>query len=186
LSTLDGLICQVLAELSILPHGTITAYNPTGGHSDVPMGCPPGERWPPYDRWLAEYKRAGDDERRLTVVLTGIRAELKEWRPPPREPVKGETQAELNARIVKDGEGWEVEKVAAALKVTPKMVRKARRDVGVDPEWGKRRTRADIVIVPERRAEIERLRLPPNNLTLRQISGKLGIPLTTIHRDLAA
>ena len=51
--------------------------------------------------------------------------------------VVGETEAELEARVVREGEGWTVEQVAQHCRCTPTFARKARLKAGRSVTTGK-------------------------------------------------
>ena len=174
---------QVIAELELLAHGKTATIDGSGGHSDEPMGCPPGERSPPHDYWRGVLGRALGDDHALTKVLEGATRELESWRPSPREATPGETTDQFEQRLVKEGEGWAVQDVANHMKTTPKIVRRVRREAGVDEVTGLPVVRL-ILPSPERAAKAKAMRA--ENLTYRQIAAKLGCGVETVRRDLAA
>lgn len=181
---IDGQIAQVLADLEMLPWGSVQSWNSAGGHSDESHAMPPPDRYP-HDTFRKAYHAAAGDETKLPGILDAAVTELVSWRPPPRASIGGETQAELDARIVEKN-GWTVKDVANWSRASETQVRAARRAAGRDPEFGERVEKRETLAEAQRRQEVERLRRPPHNLSYRQIAAKLGVGLATIHRDLAA
>jgi hypothetical protein len=90
--------------------------------------------------------------------------------------VTGETAAELAERIVEDGEGWEAEDVALALRCTPTFVRKSRLSLGRDPETGYSAPDGDPMAVA--------LELHGRGRSIRTIARLTGIPRSTLHGRL--
>lgn len=175
---------QVIAELELLSHGSCQAWNPAGGHGGEPAGLPPGDKHVPHLYWAQRLRDAGVDERAIAKVAAGAKAELDAWRGRVHHRPEGETAAEFDARIVREGDGWEADKVAFALRTTSTRVRKARQAAGRDVASGKTISKAGDLTDLERRAKARELR--DANLSIRQIAARLGVGLATVHRDLAA
>jgi hypothetical protein len=128
----DATMAQLLAELSLLPHGSTTSYNPSGsgGDSSESQGGkrPPGESYPDQERLRDAYVRCWTDHGRERVIEDARRT-LREWRGIiPRPSPRDETLDELKARIVREGDGWSVRDVALHMRCSERLVIDARRE----------------------------------------------------------
>lgn len=176
---------QILAELELLSHGTTANLAPTGAASDGEGdGCPPGERWPPHLKWREQWEGATDDDGRR-AVLRGARAELHALTHRAEVKVRGETEAELEERIVKDGAGWSVEEVATRMRCTPTFVRKARLKDGKSIKTGEDPASARPVaaVQPTTSEQRERIRrLAHLECSERTIAAQVGVSKSTVRR----
>jgi hypothetical protein len=133
---------SILAQMELLPHGTITNYSPTGGGGGADTKPPTGESRPPHEHWRERWERAvfddmEEEQREATTitrhrrrVIDNAQKELDSLRKRPEIKVQGETEEELEKRIIRDGEGEPVDRVALAMRCTPTFVRKARLKAG--------------------------------------------------------
>lgn len=189
-ASLEEQMQQVLIDLEVASNGTTTNFDTSGGGvfgSKVPIsgGCDLRTD-PPHVHWRRRWDGADDDAGRQ-LVLRGARDELRRLRrasPPPRG-LKEETEAERDARLLRDGDGWRAEEVANTFKMTPSAVRKVRRRHGRDPERG-----TDDVDLPmpygtleERRVRARQL-MNERGLSLRAAALKMGVSHETVRRDL--
>ena len=149
MTDLDQQIRSILAQMEMLAHGTITNYSPTGG-GGVPDSKPPtGDGKPPHEHWRKRWERAVyddlEEEHREATTITRHRqrviekaqADLDGYRKRAEGKIIGETEGELEARIVREGEGWTVEQVAQHCRCTPTFARKARLKAGRSVVTGK-------------------------------------------------
>lgn len=128
-TTQDRAIRHILAQLEMISHGSITAYNSAGGNdSEHPGGKrPAGDSCPPHDRYREQYVAAKTDSAR-SAVIDAAQCELRALRKAaaPSKPIEPETEAEFDARAQQLlAHGWEVEDVARAMKCTPTRIRRA-------------------------------------------------------------
>lgn len=145
---------QILAELELLSNVSAASYE-SNGHS-IPHSTPPpgvrldgGSQKPPYEYWRERWLRAvwSDHEAELREsapittrrrdVIEKAQADLDSYRKRTEGVVVGETEAELEARIVREGEGWSVEQVAQHCRCTVTFARKARLKAARSVETGK-------------------------------------------------
>lgn len=169
---------QVLAEMEVwFQYGSTMNFAQSGGGGDGGSGRPPGSSSPDHDYWRDRFDRAFNKG----AVLDEARESLKAMRYQKRVKVKPETEAELEARIVREGEGWGITDIANHCRCTEKMVRKARERAGVSLEDGKGIVRRNLDR-EERQVEAQAMR--KRGLTIRQIAQMLKCDVATVHRDL--
>jgi len=132
---------QVLGEMEVWMHfGSTTNFSSDGGGGAVTGGNrPPGDEYPPAERWRDEWNKRGD----RVNVWKEAEADLKRLRfgPPPedRPEIKPETLDELHARIVQEGANCSIREVERTLKVSSTIIRTARRRAGVTADYGRTR-----------------------------------------------
>ena len=137
LAQLQAAVRQTLVELTMTSHAPSTTF----GTPKVKGGAT--ARAPRLDHNPAErYVQAATDGwhsgARLERVLGQARSELERIRRRPMPDVTAvETETDLAARIVRDGDGLPAADVALALRCTRTRVRKARATAGRDPERGR-------------------------------------------------
>lgn len=115
---------QVLGEMEVwLQYGTTVNFAPTRGGSEG-YGRPPGDENPAHLVWREKWDRANplDYERLLEEAREYLAGALHQ----KRVEVVPETQAELEARVVSEGDGWSVPDTARHCRCTETFVRKAR------------------------------------------------------------
>lgn len=167
---------QILAEMELLSHGSVTAYNSSGrGESDVVV--PQGEAHPPHIEFAARYEQERDDERRRRV-LEEARRYLQDWKR-RTSPVVDDGSSE-DDWIVRDGEGYEAEQVARKFNTTVSRVRKLRMADDRDTEFG-----LPSRFAPRLAATPDRIRnLADQGCTERQIAFQVGVSKSTVRRAL--
>jgi hypothetical protein len=192
---LDKQMRSILAQLEMLSHGAITNYSPTGTGNGADTKPPTGELRPPHEHWARRWTLAvehdEETELREATAITSHRenvidkahADLDSYRKRMEGVVVGETEEELETRIIRTGKGWSVNDVAQYCRCNPKFVRKVRRKAGVDEQNG-----TGIVMEMVARDErVERAKaMRERGMPLRAIAMHLGCDVATVHRDLAA
>jgi hypothetical protein len=194
---LDQRMRDILAQLELISHGSTANWSPTGRSRSGSHGRPPGDERPPHIYWRERWERAVRDDEEWTIeamltnceevvthrrkVITSAQTELDSLRKRPEVKVQGETGEELEKRIVRDGEGEPVDRVALAMRCTPTFVRKARLKAGRSVVTGK----APKDAVVEAADQHDRARtLAEDGHTERQIAWLTGLPKTTLRRIL--
>jgi hypothetical protein len=185
---------QLLAEMQLLPHGTITNYSPTGTAGAADSKLPTGESRPPHlywaRRWELAVARDEETEQRegakvtkaRTTVLEAARAELEAWRHRPADAKSfAEPEQSEDARMISEGKGWPVGDVAQKFRCTPTRVRRVRLKAGVSVTNGKGATLATVDTTNQREHARE---LAENGATERQIEFITKLPKTTVRRVL--
>jgi hypothetical protein len=185
---------SILANMELLAHGTITNYSPTGGGGSADTKPPTGESRPPHEHWARRWEKAVYDDleeehresapitRHRRRVIEKAQADLDSYRKRAEGQVVGETESELEARIIKDGEGEPVDRVALAMRCTPTLVRKARLKAGRSVVTGKA-PRDTVIDAPTDQHDRARA-LAEDGHTERQIAWLTGLPKTTLRRIL--
>jgi hypothetical protein len=135
----------------------------------------------PHQRYLDLYMRETDDAGRERV-LELAKDELDRIKYSRGHAGEAETLEDLFDRIVAAGEGWEANDVAISLRVTASIVRRARRERGRDQEKGKPVEDSSGLGRDERRRRV--LKLKELGRSDREIQHALGIPYSTVRRDL--
>jgi hypothetical protein len=207
---LDRQMRAVLAQLETCSHVSAAPWGPTGRSpsSDEPQGGgrPPGdightyyarEYGPPFHAASTRHPGAPDDAQRARIIdrargeLEHLRGQAELDRPEP------ESLEQLRARIVKQGEGWTVEKVALAMRCGERLVLEARKAAGREPDYGRvlepaeksrrrvetGRFQADASAVERRRRQLSDL-IDRRGYTLANAARVLGISRSTAERDL--
>lgn len=190
---LDRQMRSILAQLEMVAHGTVTNYSPTGTGNGADTKPPTGELRPPHEHWKRRWDLAveRDEETELRGATTIIKhrkdviekaqADLDSYRKRTEGVVVGETEQELEARVVREGEGWSVEQVAQHCRCTVTFARKARLKAGVSVETGKRPDGFSI----DSPDQVERVRqYAANGYTERQMAMLTKLSKSTIRRVL--
>src|SRR6266540_2931999 len=163
---------QILAELELIQHGSITAYNSSGGRSSDRDPCPSGESWPPHLKYEALFLEAVEaDPERLPALIRMAKTELDEIVRGNREDCKRvkKTDDDLKRDVLRMA-GWTPREVANRLAgiVTQGQViawrREKHKDVstGYDPR-------------PEEDKRDRVLRLHRSGVSTRQIATSLDV-----------
>jgi transposase-like protein len=149
-------------ELAMLSHGACQAFNPAGG-AGVPDSRPPsGESHPPHELFAEDFARRGQG------AVKHWREVLREWRGEGRVRPVGKSDREI---VLEAGEGYSPDDVSRRYRCTPTMVRKWRREAGVNEETG---TGESIV------ARAKRLR--DEGVSVRRIASEVGTHPTQVQR----
>jgi plasmid maintenance system antidote protein VapI len=128
----------------LLMHGSTTSWNPTTRGTRDRDPRPTGDSYPVAENYRDQYAQApGDIARRR--VLNEARAELERWRGHGTQRHAGETQAQIDIRMVNEGEGWTVDEVSRAFHCTKSRVRTACAQHGVQIDYQDRLCRAGAV-----------------------------------------
>jgi hypothetical protein len=195
---------RILFEMKyLLPWGTISQYDSSGGAPPPDSKIPPGVRLNgaseqlPYEYWQLRWnhtfhiprepescvlcargnRRVGAHGRE--TVYKEAEADLERWRHKPDIQVQGETPIEFEARIVDLlHKGWTVDEVATNCKTTPTLVRKAHANSLVKDAH----KAAERFTVEARRNEVQRMK--DQRMSNRQIAFVLGCDEITVRRDL--
>lgn len=177
---------EVLLAMEMLAGGSITNYSPTGAGGVADSTPPAGVRFdgssdlPMHAYWRARYERAVGNYQR-EQVYNAARAELEAFRKRPKITVIMETEEELEARIVKEGQGWTVEQVAIHCRCTTTFARKARLKAGVSVTTGNAPKEVVLGAFDQREHARE---MAENGATERQIEFVTKLPKTTVRRIL--
>ena len=160
---MDRLMRQTLSELELVSHGTVQSWSASGGTDSErdprPRG---GETYPPHDYYRDQYTACQTPVQRAKV-LQAAREELKAITTRQHRETREETQEEFDTRArAKLAEGWTVQQVADHMRATPTRVRRAQ-------------AAADESTIASLAAE---------GLTVRGIAMRLGIPKSTVQRQL--
>lgn len=161
----DRAMQEVLLELMMLQHGSVTSWNPTTSGSRERDPRPSGDSHPIAEQYAHAYNQA-TNERARQRVLHEARDELQAWRGHGTRRHAGETKEELERRILKDGEGFDAQTVAVRFDTNAGRIRKLRVAKNRSPETGKLLPGAK----DDDRSKPERvLELHAQGCTLRQI-----------------
>lgn len=139
------------------------------------------ERAAPHIYYGTQWAAAVSDDDR-THIFKQAKDHLQSVLQSRADRTKVETRAELDERILTEGEGWKDRDVAIAFRCSLRMVHQARRAGGRDEEFGKPVVPVEAITADERRARVREL--AGRNLNAKQISRALGIPYITVRRDL--
>jgi len=175
----EGQMREILGEMEVfLQYGGTMNYSGSTGGDGESGGRPPGSEFAAHDHWRERYNRAFNKRK----VVDDAREALEAMRKQKRVEVVPETEAELQARILKEGVGWGVTEIANHCRCTEKMVRRARENGKVAVEDGKGVVERNLDRL-ERQEEARKMR--ERGLTMRQIATLLGVNVATVQRDLA-
>jgi hypothetical protein len=126
--TLESEMRQILAELEMLGHGSVTAWNASGG-GQADSRPPSGESNPPHIEYAERFERD-----RSWETVEEARACLREWK--RRAAPARETDTSEDDWIIEDGEGYAADEVARRFNTTPARVRLLRSRNGREMEMG--------------------------------------------------
>jgi plasmid maintenance system antidote protein VapI len=132
---LERQIRQVLAQLELVSHGTITAYNSSGGHAaESGRALPPGELKPPHEFYRQQFaETTGDHDR--SKLLEQAQAELGAITKRPIA-IEGLTDAQILEEKILEKDGWSDVDLAKHLRCTSGHVRRVRNSAGKDGVTG--------------------------------------------------
>lgn len=174
---------QVLAELEVTSNAPTSSYNPSGGHGAFASREPTtGDSWAPHLRYRRLYEDAVDERGRECVIEDAAKElhRIKHSSPPARPT---ESDEDRDARVVRDGEGWEAEIAATHFRLRLVDVWRVRRDAGRDKDYG--RPVAGLTVARfERRARVQELKARNPGMTARQIALHVGADHKTVLADL--
>jgi hypothetical protein len=174
IESVQAAAAPVLLRLALVSHAPTARLGSIGSGSNSAHEShrPPGDSTPDAEYFRTRLDNAESLSDALEAYLQA-RACLAGILRRTMATVTGETAAELGERIVEDGEGWEAEDVALALRCTPTFVRKSRLSLGRDPETGYSAPDGDPMAVA--------LELRERGRSLRTIARLTGIPRSTLH-----
>lgn len=170
---------SVILQLELTSNGTTTSWDSDTAHQHASSRPPSnGDPHPPHLRFQHEMNTARDD-RELEAVVERAEAELSAIRHghTTTTEIRPESQTELYARIVKDGEGWTAKEVAINMRCLPRDVTTARRSAGREPIYG-RATKHTPAVDKAEQARVMRA----DGATTRQIAEALDTHQTQIMR----
>lgn len=167
---------NVLLELMMLMHGSTSSWNPTTSGDRERDPRPSGDSNPIAEQFAHRYDQATSEIAKRRV-LHDARDELDQWRGYGIQRVAGETQAAIDARMVREGEGWTLDEVARAFSCTKTRVRNACADHGIEIDYQNRLCAAGAVS----RASIAAA-MKEAGSTQQQIADTLGIHQSQISR----
>lgn len=167
---------SVISETSAATIGSSVKTGKPGGNP------PPGTSASLFDQLADRFRECERRGGGWHQAIEWAAAEIESFTRRSAPPIAGETVEERDARLLTHG-GWAVADVAQVFRCSASEVRKVRRRAGLDVESGDPLVR-DALAVDERRRQVKARR--DQNLSVRQIAEQLGIPATTVHRDLAA
>jgi hypothetical protein len=187
---LDGRMRAVLIQLAMTSNGnTAKMDGNTGGgsvrhYADALLDGWLGPEDAPQLHFFDLYIRETTDEGRLAVVESAEeRLDRIRYSRAHAGEEDSESLEDLYDRIVAVGDGWEPNDVANALRITPSLVRRARRERGRDQEKGKPVADGTGLDREERRKRVLHLKQVVGRND-REIARALGIPYSTVRRDL--
>lgn len=162
---------QVLADMEVwLQYGSTSSFEPVTSSGERTYGRPSGDGRPVHLLWRERWVSASVFER--PGVLEDARVELAGLLKQKRVVVVPETVTELEARVVREGEGWSVADTARYCRCTETFVRRAR----------SRASAARVVVLGDRRERV--LELVAQGLSERQINMITGAARGTIRRAM--
>jgi hypothetical protein len=151
----------VLFEMKwLLPWGTVTNYNPTGGGGVADSKIPAGVRLEgrteemPHELWKRHWDHTYHSPRQPQScdlcargnsqtgshgrerVYRAAKEDLVAWRKRPAVHVVEETSDDQERRMIREGCGWEPKAVAVHFNCTPTYVRRVRVAAGVNADTG--------------------------------------------------
>lgn len=123
--SLHNRMTAALAQMAVLPYGTVMNYNGNSGRSSEHPGGrrPAGEALSEEDKYRARWQGCRTI-RAARLVVEEAEAELEHWRR-AKKPAKQESEAELHADIRKK-RGWTDREVAEAMRLPLAKVHEAR------------------------------------------------------------
>jgi hypothetical protein len=218
---LDAEMAQLIARMSVMSEVSAAGYQPTGRSGATDSGIGPSgtgrlmaedfarSYGKPFHVCTAECKHTvaeTDDDRRGVIerareaiaqrgghvdtflVGAGMRARVSDTRPDSDEAELLET---LKREIVEHGEGWSVRELAVKHRCAERIVIKARKDAGREPEFGKvpefegGRKRGDAGRYESDKAARDRvLELDQQGMRIVQIAMLTGLSRSTVERYL--
>jgi hypothetical protein len=167
---------QLLAEMELLAHGGVTAWN-SSGRGKAGSRPPSGESGPPHVEWRERFDAAPLGE--WPVLLEEARGELEGWRR-RTAPAVGEWKS-LGDLIIEDGVGWDPDAVARRFGVSAAYVCRIRlrRKVAIEDGRGEEPDRK--LSRDERRRRVRDLK--DQGMTVRQIATLLNVSVGTVAAD---
>jgi hypothetical protein len=168
---------QILGEMELLMHGKTASLNSSGrGGERNPV--PQGEASPPVDYWLGRFRTAALEE--VAGLVQAARHELERIkRRDTTVVVQEETREEWEARLLRDGEGFEARDVAVKFNCAVQDVTRLRRRAGLDPNLGEAFRPVDAPLEEKKERVLEMRRA---GVSTRQIAQAVGVHQTQVVR----
>jgi hypothetical protein len=174
--SLDNAMRRILARLELVSHGSVQAWNASGGHSGEPddrivaLIARGTERYP-HEHYREAYNLADTDKDRA-MVLEQAAAELKSI---IKRASAGNATLSFDDLVIEDGQGYSVAMAAHHFNVSSAFIRRVRVRRGRDPEDGRQ-----PVEVVDRAARARELRA--QGLSTREIALMVGTNLKQVWR----
>lgn len=169
---------QILADLELISHGTITAYNSSGGHGNSARVIPPGEAFPPHLEYRRRYAECETDEQR-DQVIKDAQSELEAIRRRPLLAPAGLSDAEVLEARVLELTGWVANEIARSLHCTVGQVRRIRTNAGRDGQTGE-----VLDLSAADRSDLAARMKSEQRLSQSEIAKRMGISEATVSRLL--
>jgi hypothetical protein len=172
----DRAMRRILARLELVSHGSVQAWNASGGHSGEPddrivaLIARGTERYP-HELYREAYNLADTDKDRA-MVLEQAAAELKSI---IKRASAGNATLSFDDLVIEDGQGYSVAMAAHHFNVSSAFIRRVRVRRGRDPEDGRQ-----PVEVVDRAARARELRA--QGLSTREIALMVGTNLKQVWR----
>lgn len=184
----DQQMRQILARLEVTSNGRIYSYQPVGSKGAFQGSAPTtGDSSPPHIRWAHAYNECVSDGERDRVIREANR-ELGELTCRPVRLVKGESVADRDRRLLKEGAGWSAREVADRFRVNLRDVWRIRREGGRDKDYGGaikgREAESKRLQRVERQRRVRELKERYPGMTARQIGMHVGVDHKTVQQDL--
>lgn len=192
---LDAQMREVLRELELISHVPASGYQPTGRSrsSDEPLGGsrPPGDHGhtyyaqaygPPFHPRSGRHPGCITDSQRAHVIENALlEVDHLKGRTERPEPVE-ESAAQLEERMVREGEGFPADEVAVRFRTGVSRVRRVREAAGREPAFGRLLEHESGLSTEDRRRRVRELRA--ENLPLSSIARIVGVDKGTVSKDL--
>lgn len=170
---------QVLLDLETCSNGSVQAWNTSGGaRGEKDHALPPGDPNPPHLIWRRRMEASTPEK--LPGLIGEARLELEQIRGYGRAAAprpKGESRAEWEARLIREGEGFEARDVANRFRCGVQDVTRIRAREGRDPSTGKavRLVEGSVEARRERVVQMHR-----GGASTRQIARLVGVSQTLV------
>jgi hypothetical protein len=158
---------QILGEMELLMHGKTASLNSSGrGGERNPV--PQGEAHPPHEQWLAVFNDLAPFPHLLRQAIHNARLELERIkRRDTTVVVREETREEWEARLLRDGAGFEARDVAVKFNCAVQDVTRLRTAAGRDPNLGQ--------------VDVREL---SKTMSVREIAEQTGMSKSAVHRSV--
>jgi hypothetical protein len=190
LDELDNRMRNLLLRLALTSNGTTATMDSGSGggsarfHDDVLLATGLGDVEPAATYYRRLYRRAETPGERHALV-NGAQANLDGILHSRADPtVDEETETQLFARILLEGKGHPRRDVANTMRTAATLVARARREAGLDEEYGTELEDLRGLDPDARRLVVLRLQDERPRASARELARTTCLPYSTVLRDL--
>lgn len=123
---------QVLAEMELLSYGKAASWNSSGGKGEKENPVPQGDSNPLHEIWRDLFARVDDEHLEIQVSIARHELDAIKRRDSSSEAPAEEPRVAWEARLIEEGEGYDLKHVAISFSTSIQHVKAVRKKHGRD------------------------------------------------------